>query len=83
MLEALEDAGADMMFDCRRAECGFCEARILSLEGSIDHRDVFYCARQKNAPVGMTCCVSRVVSTKSGRPSDVPDGPTVVTIEVP
>ena len=25
MLEALEDAGVDMMFDCRKGECGLCE----------------------------------------------------------
>ena len=49
MLEALEDAGADMMFDCRKGECGLCEVRILELVGAVDHRDVFYSTRQKNA----------------------------------
>ena len=29
MLEALEAAGADMMFDCRKGECGLCEVRML------------------------------------------------------
>src|SRR5690606_33132682 len=42
MLEALERAGVDMMYDCRRGECGLCEVKILSLEGRVDHRDVFY-----------------------------------------
>jgi vanillate O-demethylase ferredoxin subunit len=50
MLEALEDAGADMMFDCRKGECGLREIRILKLQGTIDHRDVFYSARQKAQP---------------------------------
>jgi len=84
MLEALEDAGADMMFDCRKGECGLCEVRILKLEGSVDHRDVFYSARQKSSAERMACCVSRAVTSKSGSAADaVEGGPAVVTIEVP
>jgi vanillate O-demethylase ferredoxin subunit len=84
MLEALEDAGADMMFDCRKGECGLCEVRILKLEGSIDHRDVFYSARQKNAAEKMACCVSRAVTSTSGSAADaVGSGAAIVTIEVP
>lgn len=60
MLEALERAGADMMFDCRRGECGLCEVRIQRLEGKVDHRDVFYSERQKEPNTKMCCCVSRV-----------------------
>lgn len=83
MLEALEDAGADVMFDCRKGECGLCEVRILKLEGSVDHRDVFYSARQKNAAERMACCVSRAVTSKSGSAADAAAaGPAVVTIEV-
>lgn len=62
MLEALEAAGADMMYDCRKGECGLCEVRVLGLEGDIDHRDVFYSERQRNAREKMCCCVSRVVA---------------------
>ncbi|MGX9899907.1 PDR/VanB family oxidoreductase [Arthrobacter sp. SA17] len=62
MLEALEDAGADMMFDCRKGECGLCEVRVLRLEGAIDHRDVFYSERQQKAAEKICCCVSRVAS---------------------
>lgn len=84
MLEALEDAGADMMFDCRKGECGLCEVRILKLEGSVDHRDVFYSARQKCAAERMACCVSRAVTSTSGSAADaVESGPAIVTIEVP
>lgn len=83
MLEALEDAGAEMMFDCRKGECGLCEVRILKLEGAIDHRDVFYSARQKNATEKMACCVSRAVTSPSGLASEATaSGPAVVTIEV-
>lgn len=60
MLEALERAGVEMMFDCRRGECGLCEVRVLALDGEIDHRDVFYSERQKAPNAKMCCCVSRI-----------------------
>ena len=60
MLEALEAAGADMMYDCRKGECGLCEVRILAHEGVVDHRDVFYSEREKDATAKMCCCVSRM-----------------------
>jgi ferredoxin-NADP reductase len=77
MLEALQAAGADMMYDCRKGECGLCEVRILDIEGVIDHRDVFYSERQRDATSKMCCCVSRVHAqpgSSSARP--------VVSIEV-
>jgi ferredoxin-NADP reductase len=70
MLEALERAGADPMFDCRKGECGLCEVRVLELDGEIDHRDVFYSERQKDARGKLCCCVSRVVAP-AGRDSGV------------
>ena len=66
MLEALEGAGADMMWDCRKGECGLCEVRVVGLAGDIDHRDVFYSERQKDARSKMCCCVSRVVARDGG-----------------
>jgi ferredoxin-NADP reductase len=62
MLEALEDAGAEMMFDCRKGECGLCQVKVLAVEGGIDHRDVFYSERQRNTADRMCVCVSRVAS---------------------
>ena len=84
MLEALEDAGADMMFDCRKGECGLCEVRILDLQGTVDHRDVFYSERQQRAREKMCCCVSRAVTEPPVRPgvSGLQPSPAVVTIEV-
>lgn len=70
MLEALELAGADMLSDCRKGECGLCEVRVTGLEGDIDHRDVFYSERQRNAREKMCCCVSRVVG-REGSPATV------------
>lgn len=82
MLEALEDAGVDMMFDCRKGECGLCEVRILNLDGAVDHRDVFYSERQQHAQEKMCCCVSRAVSSATGSRTDSPGTPAVVTIDV-
>lgn len=77
MLEALEGAGVDMMYDCRRGECGLCEVKILDLDGAVDHRDVFYSERQKAPNSKMCCCVSRVTA---GDGSPAPRGH--VSIEV-
>ena len=85
MLEALEDAGVDMMFDCRKGECGLCEVRILNLDGgAVDHRDVFYSERQQHAAEKMCCCVSRAVSSPTGSRTDANSSvtPAVVTIDV-
>jgi vanillate O-demethylase ferredoxin subunit len=84
MLEALEDAGVDMMFDCRKGECGLCEVRILNLNGAVDHRDVFYSERQQDAAEKMCCCVSRAVSSATGSRTDAKSSvaPAVVTIDV-
>lgn len=83
MLEALENAGVDMMFDCRKGECGLCEVRILDLQGVIDHRDVFYSERQQKAKEKMCCCVSRAVALPAANATGpVPGAPTIVTIDV-
>ncbi|GAA1760549.1 PDR/VanB family oxidoreductase [Pseudarthrobacter sulfonivorans] len=84
MLEALEDAGVDMMFDCRKGECGLCEVRILDLDGAVDHRDVFYSDRQHHAKEKMCCCVSRAVSSATGSRTEASrsGAPAVVTIDV-
>lgn len=65
MLEALEQAGIEVMADCRKGECGLCELRVEALSGTIDHRDVFYSENQKLEGEKIACCVSRVVSDKA------------------
>ena len=83
MLEALEAAGVDMMFDCRKGECGLCEVRILALDGVIDHRDVFYSRRQQNAATKMCCCVSRAVTSTDAAAATVAGSrPARVAIDV-
>jgi vanillate O-demethylase ferredoxin subunit len=60
MLEALEDAGVEVIFDCRRGECGLCALDILEVDGVVDHRDVFFSDEEKAANKKLCTCVSRV-----------------------
>jgi ferredoxin-NADP reductase len=61
LLDALEQAGVDAVFDCRRGECGLCATDVLALDGEIDHRDVFFSAHEKSENKRLCVCVSRVV----------------------
>ena len=60
MLDALEDAGVEVMWDCRKGECGLCAVKVLEVSGHVDHRDVFLDDNQKAASSTLCCCVSRV-----------------------
>jgi vanillate O-demethylase ferredoxin subunit len=60
MLDALEQAGVGMVFDCRRGECGLCALDILEVDGVVDHRDVFFSEEEKAANKKLCTCVSRV-----------------------
>ncbi|MEC3981010.1 PDR/VanB family oxidoreductase [Amycolatopsis sp. H20-H5] len=57
--EALERAGAEVMTDCLRGECGLCVVPVLEVDCHLDHRDVFLSQRQKNLDTEMALCVSR------------------------
>jgi vanillate O-demethylase ferredoxin subunit len=81
MLEALEASGADMMFDCRRGECGLCQVKVLDVQGVIDHRDVFLSEDQHQAGDRLQCCVSRIVSPRTGGLADADGQPAAVTID--
>lgn len=61
LLDALEAAGIEVMSDCKRGECGLCAMDVLSVEGEIDHRDVFLSEHEKQANQRICACVSRVV----------------------
>ncbi|WP_260923958.1 PDR/VanB family oxidoreductase [Novosphingobium sp. 9] len=60
MLDALEAAGVEVVFECRRGECGLCAVDIVSVEGAVDHRDVFFSPAQHRENARMCACVSRV-----------------------
>ena len=83
MLEALEASGADMMYDCRRGECGLCQVKVLDVTGVVDHRDVFLSDAQHAAGDRLQCCVSRVVSPRTGGLAGADGQQAAVTIDVP
>ncbi len=60
LLDVLEEAGIDTLWDCKRGECGLCALDIISVQGQVDHRDVFFSAEQKQANQHLCACVSRV-----------------------
>jgi len=61
VLDALKDAGVDMMWDCLRGECGLCAVRVLAAEGELDHRDVFLSEDEQREGQTLLTCVSRAV----------------------
>jgi vanillate monooxygenase ferredoxin subunit len=65
MLEALQACGAEVMYDCRRGECGLCQVKVLDVAGGIDHRDVFLSDAQHEKNDRLQCCVSRIVSPRT------------------
>ena len=70
MLEALTRAGVDLMYDCRKGECGLCLLDVDAVDGVLDHRDVFLSAAQKADGRSISTCVSRVAArTGSSTPT--------------
>jgi ferredoxin-NADP reductase len=61
MLDALADHGVELMWDCRRGECGLCGVTVLDAEGELDHRDVFLSEEQQAEGRRLLTCVSRAV----------------------
>ena len=60
MLEALEEAGVEMIFGCRRGECGLCVLPVLHAPAAIDHRDVFFSSEERATNGKLCTCVSRI-----------------------
>jgi vanillate O-demethylase ferredoxin subunit len=61
MLDALNAAGFEVISDCQRGECGVCAVDVISVEGEIDHRDVFFSDQQKHDNHKICPCVSRAI----------------------
>ncbi|MCD2098464.1 PDR/VanB family oxidoreductase [Rhodococcus rhodochrous] len=61
VLDALERAGADVMWSCREGTCGSCEVGVLS--GKIDHRDNILLDDEREEGKCFFPCVSRPIST--------------------
>lgn len=65
LLDALVEAGVDMIYDCQRGECGLCAVKILELDGGVDHRDVFFSDEEKIGNHRMCTCVSRLTGGRA------------------
>ncbi|GAA1210046.1 PDR/VanB family oxidoreductase [Prauserella alba] len=65
ILDALNAAGYDTLSDCRKGECGLCLAKVVEVDGTIDHRDVFLSETQKERSSALCLCVSRAVTGSS------------------
>ncbi len=59
MLDVLNEAGHEVISDCRRGECGVCAIDVVGIDGEIDHRDVFLSDHQKRENRKICPCVSR------------------------
>ncbi|MBJ7554856.1 flavin reductase family protein [Marinomonas spartinae] len=57
LLDALEKAGLDPLYDCRRGECGLCALQVI--EGEIDHRDFIMTKQEAELGQVIYPCVSR------------------------
>ncbi len=70
VLDALTAAGADLMYDCRKGECGLCLVDVARVEGHLDHRDVFLSTAQQERGDRICLCVSRAAAAPgTGRPA--------------
>lgn len=63
MLDVLNASGHDVMYDCKRGECGLCAIDVVDVDGEIDHRDVFFSDHQKESNQKICACVSRARGT--------------------
>jgi vanillate O-demethylase ferredoxin subunit len=62
IIQALEAAGLDVLYDCQRGDCGICQCGVIS--GIPDHRDVILSDDEKASNTVMQICVSRAKSQR-------------------
>lgn len=62
IIDALEKAGVDVVYDCRRGDCGVCQTAVL--DGVPEHRDVVLSDEEKASNKVMQICVSRAKSPR-------------------
>ena len=60
LLQALDAHGVACLRDCQRGECGLCALDVVSVDGRIDHHDVFLSPADRDADRRLCTCVSRV-----------------------
>lgn len=62
IVDVMEDAGCDPMVDCKRGECGVCQADVI--EGIPDHRDYYLSDTEKASGKVIQICISRAKSAR-------------------
>ncbi len=62
IIEVLEEAGIDLIYDCQRGDCGICQTAVL--DGVPDHRDVILTDEERAENNVMQICVSRAKSDR-------------------
>ena len=62
IIQALEAAGFDVLYDCQRGDCGICQCGVIA--GVPDHRDVILSDDEKASNKVMQICVSRAKSER-------------------
>ncbi len=62
VLDALADAGVDLLCDCRAGYCGLCSTGVVA--GTIDHRDSYLSEADRSRGNVMQICVSRARSAR-------------------
>ncbi|MDM0110277.1 PDR/VanB family oxidoreductase [Variovorax sp. J22R24] len=60
ILDALTAAKVDVLWDCRRGECGLCPQTVLATDGPIQHRDRYLSDEERESGETMCICVSRI-----------------------
>ena len=66
LLSVLKQSGLQTLYECERGECGLCAMDITSVNGTVDHRDVFFSAQEKSSNQRLCACVSRVMRAGGG-----------------
>jgi len=62
IIDALERAGVEVLYDCRRGDCGICQCGVIL--GTPDHRDVILSDEEKASNKVIQICVSRAKSER-------------------
>lgn len=62
IIDVLEEAGVDVMYDCQRGDCGICQTDVIA--GEPDHRDVVLSDDERASGKVMQICVSRAKSAR-------------------
>jgi len=60
LLDVLQEAGVETLSDCCKGECGLCAMDVISVQGRVDHRDVFLSPEEQHDNRRLCACVSRV-----------------------